>query len=237
MKKLFLLSLIPFFAMAQNNLNVETLWQMGRISEHSVSPNGELAIYAVKNYDLKANKGTNIIYTQGINNGKPTAISNAEQNAFGARFTPDGKLISFLSAKSGEVQLYTCQLDGSKAEQITFAKGGINGYKFSPTMKHVALVMDVKLDQEVKEKYPDLDKSNARIIDGLFYRHWDAWHDYAYSHLFIQEYNNGKLMGEPKDLMLGEKFDCPVPPHGDDDEFNWSPDGSKIAYDSKKLHG
>lgn len=237
MKKFLLLTFIPFFAMAQNNLNIETLWQFGRISEHSVSPDGKTAIYAVKNYDIKANKGTNQIFTQSIAGGNPQVIINPDINAFGARFTPDGKLISYLSALSGEVQLYTCQLNGTNQQQITFVKGGINGYKFSPTMKHIALVMDVKLDLEVKEKYPDLEKTNARIIDGLFYRHWDAWHDYAYSHLFIQNFENGKLIGNPKDLMEGERFDCPIPPHGDDDEFNWSMDGSKIAYDCKKMNG
>jgi dipeptidyl aminopeptidase/acylaminoacyl peptidase len=251
MKKIILLTLFPLFTMAQNKLDIATLWKFGRLSEHMVSPDGKLAIYAVKNYDVKANKGTNIIYTQKIYDisgtkrtdmSKPapataTEIIDSKTNAFGARFTPDGKKISYLSASSGEVQLYECNLIGSNRKQITFIKGGINGYKYAPTMKHIAFVMDVKLDQEVKEIYPDLDKTNARIIDGLFYRHWDAWHDYAYSHLFIQAYENGALKDQAIDLMLNEKFDCPVPPHGDDDEYNWSPDGSKIAYDCKKLQG
>ena len=128
MKKFLLLTFIPFFAMAQNNLNIETLWQFGRISEHSVSPDGKTAIYAVKNYDIKANKGTNQIFTQSIAGGNPQVIINPDINAFGARFTPDGKLISYLSALSGEVQLYTCQLNGTNQQQITFVKGGINGY-------------------------------------------------------------------------------------------------------------
>jgi len=223
--------------MAQNKLDIATLWKFGRLSEHMVSPDGKLAIYAVKNYDVKANKGSNLIYTQSIVGGIAKEIIDAKTNAFGARFTPDGKKISYLSASSGDVQLYECDLMGSNRKQITQVKGGINGYKYAPTMNNIALVMDVKLDQEVKEIYPDLDKSNARIIDGLYYRHWDAWHDFAYSHLFIQAYENGSLKGDPLDLMLNEKFDCPVPPQGDDDEFNWSPDGTKLAYDCKKLQG
>lgn len=243
MKKFLILTFLPLFTMAQNKLDIATLWKFGRLSEHMVSPDGKLAIYAVKNYDVKANKGTNIIYTQSIRTGRdlsnyaPKEIIDSKTNAFAARFTPDGKKISYLSASSGEVQLYECNLMGSDRKQITFIKGGINGYKYAPTMKHIAFVMDVKLDQEVREIYPDLDKTNARIIDGLFYRHWDAWHDYAYSHLFIQAYDNGALKDQAIDLMLNEKFDCPVPPHGDDDEYNWSPDGTKIAYDCKKLQG
>ncbi|MBP7510349.1 MAG: peptidase S9, partial [Bacteroidia bacterium] len=216
MKKIIILTLFPLLTMAQNKLDIATLWKFGRLSEHMVSPDGKLAIYAVKNYDVKANKGTNIIYTQSVRTGRdmsnptPAEIIDSKTNAFAARFTPDGKKISYLSASSGEVQLYECNLIGSDRKQITFIKGGINGYKYAPTMKHIAFVMDVKMDQEVKEIYPDLDKTNARLIDGLFYRHWDEWHDYAYSHLFIQSYENSTLKDKAIDLMLNEKFDCPV---------------------------
>lgn len=227
----------PFIVMAQNKLSVEKLWSLGRLSDPQISPDGKTLIYGVKNYDVKANKGTNIIYSKNTSSGEPIELTDAKSNASSARFTPDGKKISYLSAVSGDMQLWEMDLDGRNKTQVSKIAGGIGGYKYSPKLTHIAYIADVKLEKEVKEIYPDLDKTHARIIDGLLYRHWDAWHDYAYSHLFIVAYSNGALMGEPTDIMKDEKFDCPIPPNGDDDEFNWSPDGMRIAYDCKKLTG
>jgi dipeptidyl aminopeptidase/acylaminoacyl peptidase len=233
----FLFSFSFSTSFAQQNLSVEKLWQLGRVSDQQVSPDGKLIIFGVKNYDVKVNKGTNIIYKCDINGGNKIAITNAEMNAFSARFTPDGKKISFLKATGGNVALFEMNLDGKNETLVLNIPGGISGYKYSPKMNNIAFTADVKLDQEVKEIYPDLDKCNARIIDGLFYRHWDAWHDYAYSHLFIVPYSNGQTNGDAIDIMKNEKFDCPLQPNGDDDEFNWNPAGTKLAYDSRKLTG
>ena len=57
------------------------------------------------------------------------------------------------------------------------------------------------------------------------YRHWDAWHDYAYSHLFVAPIGDDLKAGEHMDLMEGMRVDCPVPPFGGSEQFNWSPDG------------
>jgi dipeptidyl aminopeptidase/acylaminoacyl peptidase len=233
----FLFSFSFSTSFAQQNLSIEKLWQLGRVSDQQVSPDGKTIIFGVKNYDIKNNKGTNIIYKCDVNGGNKIAITSAEMNAFSARFTPDGKKISYLKAIAGNVALFEMNLDGKDETLVLNFPSGISGYKYSPKMNNIAFTSDVKLDKEVKEIYPDLDKCNARIIDGLFYRHWDSWHDYAYSHLFIVGYANGKTLGDAIDIMKGEKFDCPLQPNGDDDEFNWNPAGTKLAYDSRKLTG
>lgn len=222
---------------AQQNLSIEKLWKLGRVSDQQVSPDGKTIIFGVKNYDIKNNKGNNIIYKCDVNGGNKIAITSAEMNAFSARFTPDGKKISYLKAIAGNVALFEMNLDGKDETLVLNFPSGISGYKYSPKMNNIAFTSDVKLDKEVKEIYPDLDKCNARIIDGLFYRHWDSWHDYAYSHLLIVPYSNGQTSGDAIDIMKNEKFDCPLQPNGDDDEFNWNPAGTKLAYDSRKLTG
>jgi dipeptidyl aminopeptidase/acylaminoacyl peptidase len=45
------------------------------------------------------------------------------------------------------------------------------------------------------------------------------------------------VSGTPIDIMLGEKFDCPLQPHGGDDDYAWSKDGNMLAYSCKKENG
>lgn len=222
---------------AQQRLTPETLWQLGRVSNPAISPDGKQFLYEVKTYSLEANKGNTIAYMQPVIGGNAVAVTDAATNAFSVKFRPDGQKITYLSAKSGEVQLYEANLDGSSPTQITQVKGGIECYKYAPALNHLVYAAKVKLDQTAAEMYPDLPEVKARIIDGLYYRHWDAWSDYSYVHPFVAVYQNGQIIGEPVDILGEEKFHSPEPPFGDDNEFSWSPDGKKLAYSCKRLSG
>jgi dipeptidyl aminopeptidase/acylaminoacyl peptidase len=214
------------------------LFKLGRVNNPQLSPDGKTVLYEVKNYDVATNKGTNIIYTISLPLGKPVAVSESAQNAFDVQWRPDGKKITFLSATSGSVQLWEMDANGNNKTQVSAVEGGINAYKYAPTLNQIAYASDVKLDQSPADIYPDLPATkDARIIDGLFYRHWDSWHDYAYSHLFIASYTNGKITGDAVDIMKDERFDAPLQPFGGSEQFNWSNDGKKLAYTSRKLNG
>ena len=100
-----------------------------------------------------------------------------------------------------------------------------------PTARTSRLPADVKLDKTVNDLYADLPEADARIMDGLMYRHWDSWHDYAYSHLFVAPYKDG-WVGDPVDLMKGQRVDTPLNPFGGVEQIAWSPDGKDAG-----LHG
>lgn len=224
-------------AQPKQKLTPETLFKLGRVNNPQVSPSGSMLFYEVKTYDLATNKGTNLVYTMALPNGKPIAITTAAQNAFDVQWHPNGKSITFLSAQSRSVQVWQMESNGGNPTQLTSVEAGINAYKLAPDGSKLAYASDVVLDQNPAQIYPDLPfTKDARIIDGLFYRHWDAWHDYAYSHLFIAAIQNGQSTAAI-DIMAGERFDAPLQPFGGSEQFNWSADGKKLAYTARKLNG
>lgn len=229
--------LLPTLAMAQEKLTPEKLWQLGRVSEEQVSPDGKQIVFGVTNYELAANKGNKDLYMVSVQGGEPKRLTSLTGSEFNPRFRPDGKKIGFLAAQNGQVQLWEMNPDGTEQVVVSHVEGGITGFEYSPTIQHVLYTADVKLDATVTEVYKDLPKADARIIDGLMYRHWADWHDYAYSHVFVAAYKNGEVAKEAVDLLKNERFDAPTAPMGGMEEITWSKDGKTVAYTCKKLNG
>ncbi len=233
---LVLLLLIAPEGRAQQVMTPELLWQINRVSAGVVSPDGKQVVYGVTKYDVAEDKGNTDLYLLNLEGGEPLRLTDFPGNEFNAQWHPDGSKIGFLSAKSGSVQLWEVSPEGSDAREVSHIEGGITNFRYAPTGKRVSFTRDVKLDKTVNEVYPDLPKADARILDGLMYRHWDSWHDYAYSHLYVADYENGTLR-EPVDLMPNQKYDTPLNPFGGIEQINWSQDGNMLAYTSKKKSG
>ncbi|MCK5168927.1 MAG: PD40 domain-containing protein, partial [Bacteroidales bacterium] len=107
---------------------------------------------------------------------------------------------------------------------------------YSPDQTKIVFIKDVKLDKSAVDMHPDLPKAEARIETDLMYRHWDKWHDYTYSHIFIADYD-GKSLSNSIDIMEGERFDSPMEPFGGMEQINWNPNSEEIAYTCKKMVG
>ncbi|MSQ79284.1 MAG: S9 family peptidase [Flavobacteriaceae bacterium] len=224
-------------AFSQDKLSPETLWKFDRVDGAFLNPAFTHVIYGVRNYDVATNKGTNILYSIPVIGGNPKAITTAEDNAWGAKYTSEGKRIGFMSAKGGESQLWEMNPDGTGKRQVTNIEGGIGGFKYSPDGKMLLFFRDVKMDKTITELYPDLPLVKAKIVDALGYRHWDQWEDESYSHPFYVKYDGGIIMGQPVDMMDGQHFESPMQPFGGEEQLCWSNDSKSIIYTCKKVGG
>jgi dipeptidyl aminopeptidase/acylaminoacyl peptidase len=213
-------------------LTAEILWKFGRLGSMELSPDGKEVLYTVTRYDVGTNQSISDIFKVSTAGGDPVRLTDGAGKYYSPKWYPDGKKIGFLTGG----QLWEMDPEGNGKHQVSFLETDINSFDWSPDGSNILLTMDVKLDKTPQEIYPDLPQTNVRIIDDLMYRHWNAWHDYAYSHIFVASYD-GTGTGKPLDIMADEPWDAPLAPYYDDTEITWSPDGKQIAYTCKKMTG
>ncbi|HEU4790135.1 MAG TPA: S9 family peptidase, partial [Flavobacterium sp.] len=130
---------------------------------------------------------------------------------------------------------YTVAISGGTAVEIKDTKEILVDKNVSPDGKYIVYNQEVKIDNVLgKDYYPNLDKSNVQIYNGLDYRHWDTWNEGQFNHVFYKENKEG---AEGIDILKGENFDSPQKPFGGDEDYNWSTDGKSIVYVCKKKAG
>jgi len=214
----------------------EVLWSFGRLGDVQVSPDGTQLLYGVSYFSIEQNKSNRELFVMNTDGTNKKQITQTKFNEFNAVWNPSGKQIVFLSPESGSVQAYIMNSDGTNKKQLSDIVGDITNLILSPDGTKVLFTMDVKVDKNTADIYPDLPKADGRIATDLMYRHWDTWEDGAYSHIFVATFN-GNSIADAKDIMPGEPFDTPLMPFGGIEEISWSPDSKQIAYTCKKLKG
>jgi dipeptidyl aminopeptidase/acylaminoacyl peptidase len=106
MKKhlLFLLSICVSNALlAQQNLSIEKLWQLQRVSPMGLSADGKMVYYNVSTPSVADNKSANASMQIPVEGGKPTRYAPAPIGDFeNGKVSPDGKKILFTKEVSVE---------------------------------------------------------------------------------------------------------------------------------------
>lgn len=133
-----------------------------------------------------------------------------------------------------ETSFFQLDLKNNQVQQVKEISNQIKNKNISPNGKYTLSHESVKVKQVLgKDYYPEMSSSNAYVYDGLDYRHWDTDNDGTFKHVIL---TNNKT-GEKIDLLEGEPFNSPQKPFGGDEDYVWSPDGTKVVYVSKKKEG
>ncbi len=153
----------------------------------------------------------------------------------------DGKNVIYkvstpsVSDNKSESKIFALPLEGGNPSEIKDTKDILKDKNISPDGKYVMYQEEVKVEKvHGKDFYPELQKSEVQIYDGLNYRHWDTWNEGKYNHVFFKENKDDAL---EIDIQKGENFDSPQKPFGGDEDYIWSLNSKSILYISKKKAG
>lgn len=218
----------PFLMKAQQVMTPEILWTLNKFSVTAVVPSHAGIIYSVGKVDLNTEK-TN----------RQNFYLNFEKNQI-LKMDLLGKKSIFQWDKNGVYATEGDKIYISKDNGLSWAEfytiGDADNIVVSPDGKKVAFSKAVQVENLLgKDKYADLPKTTAQIYTDLNHRHWDAWNEGKYNHVFVASVSDD--VSKSQDVLQGQKFDTPQKPSGGSEDFIWSPDSSQLLYVCKKKSG
>ena len=123
-------------------LEVDDYFALKYVGSPSVSPDGKWVAYTVSTQDLEKDGRATRVWMVPMAGGEPLPMTAKGSSAWRPAWSPDGKYLSFLSARNGSgVQVFTLDLRGGEGVQLTSIEQGIEGYEWSPDRKRLSLVI------------------------------------------------------------------------------------------------
>ena len=226
---------------AARGFDVRDLQKLDRVSSPVLSPDGSTVVFAKRIVDADVVKASSSLWVRNLltrDMAPPKRLTPEGWNVNSPSFSPDGKTVYFLSAKSGTQQLYAMPLVGGAPRQLTAFALDVASYKVSPDGTRVLFSTDTFADCKAdfactKKRLDDTaaKKSSGVVYDGLFVRHWDTWADGRRSRLFVAALPEGKAKPVSSATSLTDRLDgdAPSKPFGGADEYTWSPDGASVV--------
>ncbi|MBI3912561.1 MAG: S9 family peptidase [Armatimonadetes bacterium] len=208
---------------ATRRMEAEDLLRIQLVFDPQISADGERIVYAVRHVDAEKNKYVSQLWVVPGGGGEPRLFTAGDHNDTGARWSPDGRWIAFVSDRGETSQIWLIPADGGEARPLTqLEEGAVGDLRWSPDGSRIAFVYRPKPERDrkaVREGREQKHRSSPpREVNRLRYReegvgysgdeHWHLW-----------------VVSVP-DGALTQVTD------GNCDESDpvWSPDGTRLAF-------
>ena len=197
------------------------------LSDPHFSPHGSTIAYVVTTIDRKQNRRHSDIWTVPADGSRePVALTALPQSSNSPRWSPDGRTIAFLSARSvsGETagdtprtQVWLLPLTGGEPRRLTNLLNGVSAFAWSPDGTRLVCVGRSGPGDTAKSP------SDVRHYKHINYKFNDTgWFDDKRTHVWVVTVASGAA----NQITSGDDWN--------DSDPQWSPDGKKIAFVSDR---
>jgi dipeptidyl aminopeptidase/acylaminoacyl peptidase len=204
--------LAPLVAQAGRALEPSDWYRFQDVSDLAMSPDGSAVAYLVTSYDKESDESRSALWMADWAGTHSVQLTRGE-SVSAPRFSPDGRYVSFLSARpaGGKTQLWVLDRRGGEPRQLSHVSGELGGYEWSPDGERVVLVMHAAEDAKAPKPW----------VIGTF--HFKADKDgyltaQSRSHLYLLDVDSGALSALTSDPERADSLPA------------FSPDGQQIAY-------
>jgi dipeptidyl aminopeptidase/acylaminoacyl peptidase len=214
-------------------LTAEAMWQLQRVGDPDLSPDGKLVVVPVTRYDIEKNKGFSDLWLIPAAGGIARQLTSDDASDNESRFSPDGKWVAFVSKRGEdkESQLYVIAIDGGEARRVTHIPTGVSAPKWFPDSKRIAFITsvwpDLKSWSEMEERVKDRadSKMTAKVWDKAPFSYWDHFIEDREPHVYSVALEGG----DPQPVTLGTGYHLAIT-ETSTSSYDIAPDGAEVAF-------
>jgi dipeptidyl aminopeptidase/acylaminoacyl peptidase len=178
----------------------------------SISPDGKFILFTIRQADWEKNDYDTEIWLCRCGEVPFQLTRTPDGGSTSPAWSSDSRWISFLSSRDKGRQIYLISPIGGEAFRLTDHEEDIYSYQWSPEGNHIAFSAAESHSKE--EEATEKQYGRFAVEDA----------QYRISHLWLIEVTPNRTT-EPERLTSGKEFTV--------GNFQWSPDGTKIAFDHR----
>ena len=195
----------------------EQTMKMKNITSVVPSPDGSKVLYTVREAVMTDDRSeyVNQVFLCNSDGSNTIQLTKGEKNSSNAKWSNDGKWISFTSARDGKSNLYLMSIAGGESEKITDVKSGVGNYKWSNDGNGIVFSQADEISSE--------EEKNKKGKKDWYY----VEEEIKQNRLYVLWLNKKDSTGKYKwNKLTTENYNI--------NSFDWSPDGKSIAFSHGK---
>src|SRR5258708_6212926 len=197
------------------------IYRLPSVSDAQISPEGTWVSYPLTTVDSVKDRRSSAIWMISLDGSQDIQVTTSPEGESKARWSPDGKYLSFLSSRqeSKGSQVWLMDRRGGEGKRLTEIKGGVSDYAWRPDGKKLLLTHgDPEPEDTSKAK-----TTKPYVIERYQYKQQTEGYRYKklYTHLYLFDLATKQL-----DTLTKGAYN--------EGSAVWSPDGASIAFVSHR---